>query len=401
MVHSEEMYYFKIVFLLCISYFSFIQCEECTYTTSEVVNKIRLGFISMRDCGGDDVFHSLSSTKELSEIFTFVCINGAKENIHDLICKFENDVDIVINNLYPYDAYDIFKNRNNLDILNIMIPKNNISLLTEWDDKKLFKLWMIKHGFKDYVPYMIDPNNLTFPLIMKGTVSSGTSHVFIIHNLEQYNAKKLHLINEKKDMLLEEALTGMGMMEGDVFGAVFEGDMVSMKCQINPFFGNGHSYTKSPTSEIYLRNGNQYPKYEWASCGSKLVSIVSEIMSIAKFTGAFGISFKMNTEKHIKFFDMNARINGDHVQHSDFFIMHYVPLAFKMRKYYETVPRIRDAHPRHPLLSSSCNSKGWYYRQDLLAIVQREYDILKNGFDKEHPKSILEVVNELMTHQST
>lgn len=51
-----------------------------------------------------------------------------------------------------------------------------------------------------------------------------------------------------------------------------------------------------------------------------------------------------------------------------------------MRKYYETVKRIKDANPVHPLLLSSFNGKGWFYRQDLLAIVEKELTIVKNGF---------------------
>lgn len=375
-----------------------IRSEECSYKTANISDHIRVGYLSIASCESDTVFKSISKNKNLTNIFIFTCINAKHTPIHDAICRFENEVDIVINNLLPQDTYNLFKDRENSDILNIMIPKTNLELLTEWDDKKLFKQWMINHGYENYVPHSIDPNHPIFPFIMKARVSRGASHVYIIHNQEQLNEKVKLLKGVEKDILMEEALTGMGMLEGDIFGATFEGELVSMKCKIATFYSNPHLYTKSTSSDVYLKRGGTYPSFEWASCGMDVVNMMKRVMYISKYTGVFGVTFKMDKNMQIKFYDMNDRLNGDHIEIPEFFIMHFVSLAFRMRSYYSTVKRITEAIPIHPLLSSSMNNQGWYFRQDLIAIANREKEILKKGRDDEHPNSILEVIARLKTH---
>lgn len=348
-----------------------------------ISDKIKVGYFIMPSQTYEVQFQYLNTNTDLLNIFEFIPIRIDKylHRLDELVCYCEQVADVVINNLYPLDTYNIFKNRDNRDIINIMLPKTNVSLLADWDDKKKFKMWMIRHGFEDYVPKLINPNNLTFPLIMKGTVSFGTRHVFLVHDEEEYNKQIKILIHDGQDMLLEEALTGMGRMEGDVFGSAFEGEIVSMRCQINPFYENPHDISSSKAhNDLYLRNGNRYPKYLWASCGLELVNKVKEIFRIAKFTGAFGISFKMNNEKHIKFFDMNPRINGDHYEHGDFFIMNYIPLIFRMRTYYAILLRGKSHY-----LTSTCNrDHGWCSNDKLLKINEVEKRVVELGKDGIH-----------------
>lgn len=86
-----------------------------------------------------------------------------------------------------------------------------------------------------------------------------------------------------------------------------------------------------------------------ASCGEELMNLLKQMLEVAKFTGVFGITFKMDKDMNINFFDINARLDGNLYTYPDFFLRFVVPLAFRMRKHYESIPRIVNARPIHPL----------------------------------------------------
>lgn len=117
---------------------------------------------------------------------------------------------------------------------------------------------MIANGFGDYIPKFIDFNNLTYPLVLKGTVSLGSSHVYIVDIKEQLDERVNILINEKKDILMEEALTEMGLMEGDVLASAFRGEIVSMDYQITTFYNDDLDATK--LGKVYVRKPWRFPK---------------------------------------------------------------------------------------------------------------------------------------------
>lgn len=374
-----------ILIVILIQRICFVISASCVHKSIEPLKKIRLGFIMLRTHANSYTYYLRDNIEKIvTDIIDIVPIPYSSD-FDKLACNCENMADVVLNVFYPEELMTLFTKENLQSFVNYPLPDNR-DIFSHWNDKKRFKAWMITHGFGDYVPKSIDIKNPIFPIVVKGTISNGSRHVFIATNQHELDEIRKQLENEKHevhDMLFEEALTGMGNVEGDVLGVAFNGELLSMVCQMK-IVSSGQISRSHLNKDYFILSGGIFPDYEIASCGSDIQRVVSKMMKLTEFSGAFGISFKMDSQKRIKFFDMNPRIDGNLYVHGELLISAFVPLAYKMHSVFLQDKRFNSKTESHPLFSSSFDNRGWFYNQTIIDIVVREKKIADTGIDPLH-----------------
>jgi hypothetical protein len=240
---------------------------------------------------------------------------------------------------------------------------NDDKLYRLFEHKLEWKRWINRIGLGDYVAasYSADletVGSLKFPVIFKSTRLQFGAGVKIIYNAEDLKNELLKVPKEDMDtVFIEESLTGLGMSEMSAFGSVFNGTLLSMRCQFRTAspWSIDKAMKKNATHAVLLprHNGSETHfttrlpqgaspadaadaeagtgadedmdsvtglfvrgKYvTWAEdvmlpCGQDLVQVVRTMFSRTSYTGAYCVDWKMDSLGRMKMMEVNARMCG-------------------------------------------------------------------------------------------
>jgi hypothetical protein len=258
-----------------------------------------------------------------------------------------------------HNATDI---RNNTDILayanytaltnmyeesGVRIPtyvENPLSLMAMFDSKAAWKAWMVQIGLGSYIPHALDtnrkPEEHRYPIVLKTNAHFGRG-VFVLHSAEDLRNVSTTLRAENQSYLLEEALTGLGLSEVTMWGSAYRGRLLSLRCVRQVYSQDDLLHSAFKNSSVaqpavttagrkvpFVRGFQAKAVYDrWLPCGRDIVSVISDMMASAGYTGSFCSAFKWDYKKRAKLLEVNARYCGTLVNNDALFLAAFVPLA--------------------------------------------------------------------------
>jgi hypothetical protein len=224
--------------------------------------------------------------------------------------------------------------------------------VTMFDNKLLWKPWMVKAGLGAHIAKIFDPasdpNKLPYPVVLKTNVHFGRG-VFILHNAKDYRTTAGRLNSEKVPFLLEESLTGFGLSQLSVWGSAFRGKVLSLRCAKRTFDSADvtasayrNSTVKGGQRQSYNATAVPYVKgfilkasvEQWLPCGKDITQIAVKMMAAARYTGPWCTQLKLDSQLRPKLMEVNARYCGSLASNDALFLATYVPLAVAAAKAY-------------------------------------------------------------------
>lgn len=368
----------RIFIVFCLIHFCYTNsCKNHIQRSND--SKIRLGLlISENDYNIlsleqlDRVCHDVS----FHEYFNVVCqLCIPSTDIYTTKSIMETNADIVINSLFPDTLYTYF-NEPNLRPSNLAMTTSEYNDIDEivitWSNKGSFKSWMRSNGFGDYVPNTIDKSKPTFPLMLKATQYAGSTGIFLIKNQTDLNDQLSIFDGDNVKYILEEAITGMRNIEGEIFASSFNGKLLSMRCTLRQVMNESNS-----DAFVFKFGRTNYQEYV-TSCGKDLSTVIQSMLIKSMYTGAFNIDFKANSTLHFKFLDMNPRISGTVAHRIELFKSTYIPLSFAINEY-------RGEQDK------DLKNLFWYNDPKLIEFTKKEKEIVLSGNDGVHVDIISQI----------
>jgi carbamoylphosphate synthase large subunit len=256
----------------------------------------------------------------------------------------------------------------------LLLPQNPQTLMI-WNNKLMWKDWMMGNGLESVIARTYDDVSIKFPCVLK-TDRHGGHGVYILTNMSHYKAITSSFKKTEK-YLIEEALDGFGNMEDGAFGSALFGNILSLRCLRRVFRGG----SSTNHSEIWKTTADMMNNEDERSieCGAIIATAISSMTGKGNYTGAFCVDIKYNATLYPKFLDINPRMCRTHTINSTMLVRNYVPLAFAIRPYL----------PRTTLLRTTNGTTAWWEREEIISIVNEEkahyQDELRSELTSSHP----------------
>jgi hypothetical protein len=214
--------------------------------------------------------------------------------------------------------------------------KYNQSTMFMFEDKVHWKKWMHSIGLGDYVPITFTgvDTDIPYPIIVKmHPPMHWGKGVFAVYNSTMFQQiKDETAATVGASYMAEEALLGMGTSEVSMFGSVFQGELLSLRCLRFKFDAKNSKVDSNGlfVKGVYLPNKQSDERL--IACSREMIDVARRMFQhLPDFTGPFCNNNKMDGSKHVKIIEVNARFCGSLGENDLLFLSTFVPLAVKMR----------------------------------------------------------------------
>lgn len=391
-----------IIHLLCnICILTFLKVSfsnhisTCVFIKRKNVPKINACYITNFDNFSISILNSNSTILEdlrVTNIFDIKAINDRNDR-----CYYENECDIVLNSLYPmfFEKYYKFSN-NNEPLINFAVTKDP-ALLNIWYNSVTFRNWMNYHNLSKYLSKPVNINHPSFPIILINNTDYKINKV-VINSMTQLIPIRQLLFEQilGNNGFKQYSIEHMQLYEGVVYGSAFNGDLLSISCQLKMINTESYQIEKIKLSNNTNTNNNTIeliiPEEKFFSCGYDITKIIQTIIKLGGYTGAFCVKFNLNYHLNFIINEFSPYLCNRLTYDSSLFISSYVPLSFKMLRNYLQNESIRNMKHSHPLLSGYYLN-GWYNNIILQNIVKKEYLTVQTGIIQ-RKKSITDLIKD-------
>lgn len=311
----------------------------------------------------------MSKTNQLLHVKSFFDIEPISKK---RIKKF-NKVDIFAWKEYDAltEALNTQRDKYHVRIPPTFVPNSEVNFRI-FNNKAAWLGFMRNVGLGAHVPVVYSGTCDVYPCVLKNSVEHWGKGVHIVLNESHLKSVISHTVHGQESFHLEEGLNGWGPIEGSVYGSVYQGEMLSLRCYLkNHTVANSeqHSHSNARQGGLFVR-GYQFNTPEWTDthvpCGRDVYDVMSQMFAAldSPYIGAFCADFKGNNDLKPKFMEINARACGTHTSNEKLFVATYIPLAFAIRK---------------DLLAKHMQSyvPDWYTDQKFIRVVEAERDNLR------------------------
>jgi len=324
--------------------------------------------------GAIDDIRSLfcSPSRTVNHYFALVNLRIPSDDDRIAVDDIERSCDVVISSGDGISLYNAFHKAENIPLV-LAYPLINRNIFLEWSDLEVWRHWMTKSGFGNYITKQVDLQNPTYPLVIREAASESGRGAHVIKTPKELWEKVGFFRERRIAFLVEELLTGMGHTHGAFYVTAYEGRILNLQGYLQ--VGESNSSTSAPGGVTVHRI-----KFEL-----EVANLMSRITKRARFTGVYCADYQMNDQHQIVFVQFSTTICPLLMRRSEYFLEAYLPLSFAIHKH------LRIAHGKNPsprLSAIIARSDVWFNNRSL--------SDLSHGFQI-HSKASLDMHSPLPT----
>lgn len=191
--------------------------------------------------------------------------------------------------------------------------------------------WMMRIGQEDHLPVPLNVSQnsteYSYPVVLKTSGRAGHG-AFTYHTSETLEHAKKQLKAKNQEYVLEEAITSAS--EIHMWGSAFQGRLLSMRCLKKSFDANElmKSNYLDEANPLVHSTAPRAKSSQWVPCSRNIVDVLRQVMTAARYSGAWCAVMKLDAEERLRFVDMDAHYCEELSNSDGLFLMTMVPLSF-------------------------------------------------------------------------